>query len=218
MGTIDWALVVAIIAVIVGVGSLVLTWQSTMAAKRAIDTSVDIYEKQKKDSIIEKKSFDDKKLEAIKIVIAYEITIMYLNHIKIMSSFEIIKKNDNFIVYPGLRTSSDVIIDAQGDGNSSFNTDIPKISCYFSLLYDIKMLDELLALEIMGMNRATIEINNTLKILNFIVNNNTDNNEKRKQIKEFVNNFNNNFINYDNRLKDLWDKCITTASLESMVN
>ncbi|HCT1398650.1 TPA: hypothetical protein OTO79_001858, partial [Morganella morganii] len=49
MGTEDWALVVAIIAVIVGVGSLALTWQSTRAAKRSIDTSIEIYEKQKRD-------------------------------------------------------------------------------------------------------------------------------------------------------------------------
>lgn len=43
----DW---VAGTALAVGVGSLALTWQSTRAAKRAIDTSIDIYEKQKKDN------------------------------------------------------------------------------------------------------------------------------------------------------------------------
>ncbi|MDF5911275.1 hypothetical protein P4W15_04750 [Morganella morganii] len=42
----DW---IAGTALVVGIGSLALTWQSTRAAKRSIDTSIEIYEKQKRD-------------------------------------------------------------------------------------------------------------------------------------------------------------------------
>lgn len=55
----DW---IAGTALVVGIGSLALTWQSTRAAKRAIDTSIEIYEKQKQDN------FDNerKRLELLK--------------------------------------------------------------------------------------------------------------------------------------------------------
>ncbi|ARX34530.1 TPA: hypothetical protein O4G03_001586 [Proteus mirabilis] len=55
----DW---IAGTALVVGMGSLYLTWQSTKAAKRAIDTSIEIYNKQKVDNDKQK---EDERLNAI---------------------------------------------------------------------------------------------------------------------------------------------------------
>ncbi|USR63663.1 hypothetical protein NFC79_13065 [Providencia stuartii] len=66
--------------------------ESLQAAKESIDTSIELYEKQKKDILLEKNSFDNKKIESIKIVIRHELGKMYLNYKGIMTSFEIIKK------------------------------------------------------------------------------------------------------------------------------
>lgn len=211
----DW---IAGTALVVGIGSLALTWQSTKSAKKAIDTSIEIYEKQKEDSITEKKSFDDEKLNSIKIVIMYEITKIYLNYRRIMTSFEIIKKHDDFIILSELIASSEVLITTEHGDESSFNMNIPQICNDFLLLYDITMLDKKLALKLMGTDRLSIKIRETLNILNFIATNNKmDDNNKRMQAKIFVSDFNDNFITYGENIQDLYRLCTDNEeSLESL--
>ncbi|WP_340619097.1 hypothetical protein [Xenorhabdus entomophaga] len=61
---IDWGLIVAVIAVVIGMGSLYLTWHSTKSAKKSIDTSINIYERQKEDEVKNKILADKAKTKA----------------------------------------------------------------------------------------------------------------------------------------------------------
>lgn len=67
----DW---IAGTALVVGVGSLILTWQSTRSAKRAIDTSIELYERQKQDEYNKKIESEKREKEAIRRVVAIELS------------------------------------------------------------------------------------------------------------------------------------------------
>ncbi|MEY1276737.1 hypothetical protein AB7080_12235 [Providencia rettgeri] len=67
----DW---IAGTALAVGMGSLYLTYQSTKAAKRAIDTSIELYEKQKQDEYNKKIESEKREKEAIRKVVAIELS------------------------------------------------------------------------------------------------------------------------------------------------
>ncbi|ENG7679373.1 hypothetical protein [Providencia stuartii] len=67
----DW---VAGTALVVGIGSLILTWQSTRSAKRAIDTSIELYERQKQDEYNKKIESEKREKEAIRKVVAIELS------------------------------------------------------------------------------------------------------------------------------------------------
>ncbi|WP_427195127.1 hypothetical protein [Morganella morganii] len=66
----DW---IAGTALVVGIGSLALTWQSTRAARRSIDTSIEIYEKQKQDELITEKNKNENELNALKVMIYHDV-------------------------------------------------------------------------------------------------------------------------------------------------
>lgn len=72
----DW---VAGTALVVGVGSLYLTYQSTKSAKRAIETSIELYEKQKKDDEIRVIKENNNEINALKTIIYEEVKNNYSN-------------------------------------------------------------------------------------------------------------------------------------------
>ncbi|ATG17146.1 hypothetical protein CO695_12890 [Providencia alcalifaciens] len=77
----DW---ISATALVVGIGSLCLTYKSTTSAKRAIDTSISLYEKQKKDYEKKQEEENKRKLDAIKIIIMEDIKSNYFLFINIL--------------------------------------------------------------------------------------------------------------------------------------
>ncbi|WP_311753480.1 hypothetical protein [Proteus columbae] len=68
----DW---IAGTALVVGMGSLYLTWQSTKAAKKAIETAVEIYEKQKNDFDINNKKNMEFQLQTTSLLVKSPLII-----------------------------------------------------------------------------------------------------------------------------------------------
>lgn len=67
----DW---IAGTALVVGIGSLILTWQSTRSAKRAIDTSIELYEKQKQDAEQAEKVSKKNQMQSLCFLIENEVS------------------------------------------------------------------------------------------------------------------------------------------------
>lgn len=67
----DW---VAGTALVVGVGSLYLTYQSTKSAKRAIETSIELYEKQKQDAALAEEVSKKNQIQSLCFLIENEVT------------------------------------------------------------------------------------------------------------------------------------------------
>lgn len=82
----DW---IAGTALVVGMGSLYLTYQSTKSAKIAIDTSIELYEKQKRDDDERRKKEDLNEIKAIRNIASTEAYSL-LQHIKFISNLSII--------------------------------------------------------------------------------------------------------------------------------
>ncbi|SQI38089.1 Uncharacterised protein [Providencia alcalifaciens] len=81
----DW---ISATALVVGIGSLCLTYKSTTSAKRAIDTSISLYEKQKKDYEKKQEEENKRKLDAIKIIIMEDIKSNYFLFINILKDYK----------------------------------------------------------------------------------------------------------------------------------
>ncbi|MCB4815131.1 hypothetical protein [Providencia rettgeri] len=69
----DW---IAGTALVVGIGSLYLTYQSTKSAKRAIETSIELYEREKNDAAAIASSNNEKELMALLKVTSYKAASM----------------------------------------------------------------------------------------------------------------------------------------------
>lgn len=167
MGTEDWALVVAIIAVIVGVGSLALTWQSTRAAKRSIDTSIELYEKQKKDDNEKIKAINEKKLIAKIKIIENEIVSCYMEYMIFFNLCTAIKTRDSFSVTIGNYSNfTGVAIDAEKTDSVSGLIQPSKLDFTNDFINELYLLDEKLAGDIVSLKGC---MNRSSHIMNHMV-------------------------------------------------
>lgn len=89
----DW---IAGTALVVGVGSLYLTYQSTKSAKRAIETSIELYEKQKKDDEERKKIENINEIRAIKNIACTE-SFALLQHVKFLHELSVTAVKADYI-------------------------------------------------------------------------------------------------------------------------
>lgn len=78
----DW---IAGTALVVGMGSLYLTYQSTKSAKRAIDTSIELYEKQKQDAAHAEEISKKKQLQSLCYLIQNEVSSNIIHMSKIVT-------------------------------------------------------------------------------------------------------------------------------------
>lgn len=83
----DW---IAGTALVVGMGSLYLTYQSTKSAKRAIDTSIELYEKQKQDATHAEEISKKKQLQSLCYLIQNELTSNVIKMSKLVVFFKFV--------------------------------------------------------------------------------------------------------------------------------
>ncbi|EOF5040636.1 hypothetical protein ACK1M2_002158 [Providencia rettgeri] len=81
----DW---IAGTALVVGVGSLYLTYQSTKSAKRAIETSIELYEKQKQDAALAEEVSKKNQMQSLCLLIQNEVSENKIKMIKLVEFCE----------------------------------------------------------------------------------------------------------------------------------
>lgn len=173
MGTEDWALVAAIIAVIVGIGSLGLTWLSTRAAKRAIDTSIEIYEKQKIDSEQEIKKTKELKLKAIKNIVRSKLESNYVSYGGVIRVFDEIKSGNDIQILFQEFEFNDFTISCHDGKAKSFNKNIPPVCDSIEILYEVSLLDDDFSKMLIDLNDAHTMLIGVLDIFIKSANNTT---------------------------------------------
>lgn len=154
----DW---VAGTALAVGVGSLALTWQSTRAAKRAIDTSIEIYEKQKIDEIKKDNELILRETIAIKSLLRIEIDksiSIYKNNKSFCDEF--LKNNFSSLSFNDRKSLFTVWFHYKSDGDrkSSINILETNSSSYKPYFLDVARLDY----ELLTMLDLTVEALKTI--------------------------------------------------------
>lgn len=75
-------------ALVVGVGSLYLTYQSTKSAKRAIETSIELYEKQKQDAALAEEVSKKNQMQSLCLLIQNEVSENKIKMIKLVEFCE----------------------------------------------------------------------------------------------------------------------------------
>lgn len=131
---IDW---ISGIALIVGIGSLILTWQSTKAAKKSIDTSIKIFESQQKIAFAGKKS----QFNTLRKLILDDIKWIRHELLQIEHRFDFIAQNRLLKFYAVRQSDSLNFFFYQPDGSmrhigfKCINANIDKY------VYDIGLLD-----------------------------------------------------------------------------
>lgn len=140
---IDW---IAGTALMVGAGSLYLTYQSTKSAKKAIDTSIELYEKQKKDDNEKIKAINEKKLIAKIKIIENEIVSCYMEYMMFFNVCTAIKARDNFSVTIGNYSKfMGISIDAEKSNHVNGLIQPPNLDFTNDFINELYLLDEKLA-------------------------------------------------------------------------
>lgn len=140
---IDW---IAGTALMVGAGSLYLTYQSTKSAKKAIDTSIELYEKQKKDDNEKIKAINEKKLIAKIKIIENEIVSCYMEYMMFFNVCTAIKTRDNFSVTIGNYSKfMGISIDAEKSNHVNGLIQPPNLDFTNDFINELYLLDEKLA-------------------------------------------------------------------------
>lgn len=159
----DW---IAGTALVVGIGSLALTWQSTRAAKRSIDTSIEIYEKQKRDEEERRKKI----ITGYKNLIAKEIYDNIQWYEQGIKLFNIIKTGKSVSVANTFgKTHIKFNHDGKEDGIIPFKFHLKYTD---SLLSEISTLDTELFLEILSLKNKLIYCNEMLDCIYLLLKNN----------------------------------------------
>lgn len=153
----DW---IAGTALAVGMGSLYLTYKSTKSAKRAIDTSIELYEKQKQDDREKTRFIDKKKLIAKINIIENEIVNCYMEYMNFFNLCTAIKNRDSFSVTIGNYSNfTGVAIDAEKTDCVSGLIQPTKLDFTNDFINELYLLDEKLAGDIVSlkgyMNRSS---------------------------------------------------------------
>ena len=164
----DW---IAGTALVVGIGSLILTWQSTRSAKRAIDTSIELYEKQKQDDDKKAKAISDKKLIAKIKIIESEIVRCYLEYMMFFNVCTAIKTRDSFSVTIGNYSNFTVVaIDTEKTDCVRGLIQLPKLDFTNDFINELYLLDEKLAGDIVSlkgyMNQSSHIMNHMVSCMN----------------------------------------------------
>ncbi|EPI5311202.1 hypothetical protein ACS638_000450 [Proteus mirabilis] len=160
----DW---IAGTALIVGMGSLYLTYQSTKSAKRAIDTSIELYEKQKQDDGEKIKAINEKKLIAKIKIIENEIVRCYLEYMMFFNVCSAIKTRDSFSVTIGNYSNfTGVAIDAEKTDSVSGLIQPSKLDFTNDFINELYLLDEKLAGDIVSLKGC---MNRSSHIMNHMV-------------------------------------------------
>ncbi len=141
--TFDW---VAGTALVVGIGSLILTWQSTRSAKRAIDTSIELYERQKQDDSEKIKAINEKKLTAKIKIIESEIVSCYMEYMMFFNVCTAIKNRDSFSLMIGNYANfMGISIDTENSNNVKGLIQPPELDLTNDFINELYFLDEELA-------------------------------------------------------------------------
>lgn len=157
---------------IIGLGSLYLTWQSTRAAKKAIDISIEIYENQKIDDETKKEKENHLKLSAIKTIIREEIKDNYFLFIKVYKILEDIINNPDIKVMATL--VNDAYLIEQSDGFTALfkgqKYDNVQHYLFDTLILDRDISKAMIGLKVSSMLYQTI----STSFVSFILDNNTE--------------------------------------------
>lgn len=86
----DW---ISATALVVGIGSLYLTYQSTKSAKKAIDTSIELYEKQKQDAFLADEDGKKNQIQSLCYLIQNEVSSNVILMREIVIFFDYVKNS-----------------------------------------------------------------------------------------------------------------------------
>ncbi|MGJ7330294.1 hypothetical protein [Morganella morganii] len=160
---IDW---IAGTALVVGIGSLALTWQSTRSAKKSIDTSIQIYEKQKQDEENRKKEI----ISGYKNLISKEIYCNRQWYEQWMKLFDAINSDGSVKIVNVLGKSHiEFIIDGKVDGIIPFKFHVNYTD---SIISEIATLDTELFFEILSLKNEINFLNEMLECIILLLKNN----------------------------------------------
>ncbi len=157
-------------ALVVGIGSLILTWKATKSAKKAIDTSIEIYEKQKKDAEKKHKEIDELNLYAIKNVIKYEVMSVYMTFNDLYDTLLMIKNNGIDNVFIKMDEQANRLLVVKKGGNPlSGKVSLYNLTKAQEFLYDAFKLDRELANLFISLNMEYLRVNELLISLQSIL-------------------------------------------------
>ncbi|MBI6216170.1 hypothetical protein ACNARK_11935 [Proteus sp. DFP240708] len=179
----DW---IAGTALVVGIGSLYLTWQSTKAAKRAIDTSIEIYNKQKVDNDKQK---EDERLNAILGIsdVAGKEAFLVLQYILfIIELQELAEKAETINFESSEATEWNSICFNLPDGGIVKTGQVPNIPKYFSheVLINSAICSPDLFSMLLNLNGQILVVEKTISFLMKYIKNDSIN-----ALRDYLNNY-----------------------------
>ncbi|WP_272518150.1 MULTISPECIES: hypothetical protein [unclassified Providencia] len=210
----DW---IAGTALVVGVGSLYLTYQSTKSAKRAIDTSIELYEKQKKDSNQEKESANAARLESVKSVFRYEIARNYANYRSMLNTFNTIRYCDDVYIHYEKLGFGEIMAHSPSADAHNFKVYFRPICEDIDVLCDIMLLDKKIALSLISLNQECVRLSDTLEILvNLFRNKGIGKVKARDTVRVYLSDFDVTFERYGDLMEKLYKECGGNKTLSSL--
>ncbi|WP_368869965.1 hypothetical protein [Proteus mirabilis] len=215
----DWALFVAVLSLLfTGVVSFItirytkrslelaeqssaISNESLTAAKKSIETSIAIYEKQKNDAELDKKSASDAKLKAIKNTIKYDVLGIYNFYLELLNVVNCIKNMNKFdLSYEKFFKNQLVVV----GGGFFYSCFVDRISLQKTdnYMFDSFLLDEELAHLIVSVGYEYIRIERCVTQIIFLLNK-----KDMESLKTLIIKMDKNFSDYKNLLENIFDKC-----------
>lgn len=184
---------------------------SLKASQKSIDTSIEIYEKQKKDDNYKKNKFNDAKSNAIKTVLAYRLSKAYMSQVQMLNTFRLVNTNDDTIIILDELGSGDFLAHSPVGGSMFFSYKLLPICDDFEMLYEIYMLDSKLGVKLININDLIIGFSDSINSLICILKLCKKNDIKVEQVRSFFMKFEDQFLDYKERIEELFLHCSRTG-------
>lgn len=192
---------------------------SLKASQKSIDTSIEIYEKQKKDDDYKKDHFNSAKSNAIKTVLTYRLSKAYMNQVQMIKTFRLINKHSDALIILDDLGSGDFFAHSPNGGSMFFSYKLTSICDDFEMLYEINMLDNTLGVKLININDLIIGFSDSIGTLICILKQCQQNEIKIEQVRSFFVKFEKQFIDYKERIEELFLLCSKTGnSIEDIYN
>ncbi|HHN8389728.1 hypothetical protein ABMZ76_08465 [Morganella morganii] len=190
---------------------------SLKAARESINTSVEIYEKQKKDDLIKREKEDGLKLFSIKTMIMEEIKDEFLHFVRVNKILkDIVDCNSDFNVNV-LNISGITLVEYESPDSEPYSGIYkePSYDICKNFLLDTLILDPIVAKKIINLNESSYIYKSSMSL---IMSGLSDN--KKNEIKYLLSNIIDRVADYKKSMEELYESCSddTTKALSLYEN
>ncbi|MEX9974528.1 hypothetical protein AB7V88_02085 [Providencia rettgeri] len=178
--------------------------QSLLAAKESIDTSLEIYERSKQDSVKQRNSHHEMQLKAIKNVIKYEVMTNFAIFHETYRALTTIKHDEYFTVIYDEEYNNRLLVICKNGSAISAKLVLPDLKKTHEFLYDSFMLNEALAKLLVSLLNERLRIDELFRNLTSLV---MDMEKNKKHLSPTISGMEKTLINFNELMDMVYREC-----------